>query len=93
MRKKKFGAAVAVAPRVRQQGVIQQTILLPSQQQRMNITVPAESAPGQQLQVRTPDGQTLSVTVPAGVCGGATIQMVYTPRSVMHVPVVFGTPL
>jgi hypothetical protein len=50
-------------------------------QQQFLVTVPQGMAPGQPLQVNSPDGQLLQVNVPAGLQAGQTFPCAYTPAA------------
>ncbi len=49
------------------------------QQMMMQIQIPHNAGPGMTLQMATPDGQTIQITLPQGVSGGQFIQVPYTP--------------
>jgi len=59
----------------------------------MLVAVPAGVSVGQQMQVRTPDGQQMIVTVPAGVAAGQQIQISYTPLPQPTPIVAMGQPV
>lgn len=54
---------------------------MPGQNQaQVRVKLPENAYPGQQLDVPTPDGQTMRITVPPNVTGGHCITMQYVPK-------------
>ena len=47
----------------------------PVQETLLNITVPAGAQPGQQIQIKAPDGRVVAVTVPDGMQPGSQFQV------------------
>ena len=47
----------------------------------MEVLVPAGAAPGSAIQVQTPDGQVVNVTVPDGCAEGDKIEVSYVPTA------------
>jgi hypothetical protein len=41
----------------------------------LNITVPAGTQPGQQIQIKAPDGRIVAVTIPEGMQPGSQFQV------------------
>ena len=63
---------------VQQQQQIQTVVATPvGGARQVSVTVPAGVAPGQVLQIQTPDGLMVQVAVPAGACPGSTFTTAY----------------
>jgi len=58
----------------------------PQGQAQVRVKLPDNAYPGQQLDVPTPDGQTMRITVPPNVTGGHCITMQYVPKQAANVP-------
>jgi hypothetical protein len=49
----------------------------PQQQRMMTVSIPLNIEPGQRIQVRTPEGQSIDVIIPQGVHGGEQVLIPY----------------